>query len=103
MRLRVTLAVLAALSVVAVSFGSDPVLAQVQLPTVTHSGPTRISVKTTELQQKLAGDIEKAKAKGADVAAAEKHKTDGDTALSAGNLRIAIQEYQAGEEALPKK
>jgi hypothetical protein len=62
-----------------------------------------MSIKASQLQQKLADDIEQAKAKGADVAAAEKHKTEGDAALKAGHLRIAVQHYEAGEKALPKK
>lgn len=61
-----------------------------------------MSIKARQLQQKLADDIQRAKAKGGDVAAAEKHKTEGDAALQAGHLRIAVHHYEAGEKALPK-
>lgn len=103
MRSRVLLAALLLASLLAASSGLSVVLAQpTPLPQVTHTRETRMSIKARQLQQKLADDIERAKAKGTDVAAAERHKSDGDIALNAGHLRIAVQHYEAGEKALPR-
>ncbi len=70
------------------------------LPQVTHTRETRMSIRAKQLQRELAEQIAQEKAKGADVSAAEKHKSSGDSALSAGHLRIAVQEYEAGQKAL---
>lgn len=59
-----------------------------------------MSLKARQMQQKLANDIEQAKSKGTDVAEAEKHKAEGDSALKAGHLRIAVHHYEAGEKVL---
>lgn len=67
-----------------------------------HSGPTMMSARAHTLKEKVAGEIAKAKAGGADVSAAEKHKTEGDAALAAGHYRIAVEHYEAAEKAMPK-
>ncbi len=85
-------------------FGQRVVVAQpTPLPQVSHPHETRMSIKARQLQQKLADDITQAKAKGIEVGEAEKHKSQGDAALSAGHLRIAVHEYEAGEKTLPGK
>ncbi len=100
----VMLVAIALFLLAAFSLGSSPALAQsTPLPPVTHPRETRMSIRARQLQQKLADDIERAKAKGADVAAAEKNKAEGDAALKAGHLRIAVRHYEAGENVLPKK
>ena len=73
------------------------------LPPVTHTRETRMSIRAKQLQQKLTDQIAQAKAKGVDATEAEKHKSQGDSALSAGHLRIAVHEYEAGEKALSGK
>ncbi len=104
MRPRILIAALLLASLLTAPCRLGVTLAQpTPLPQVTHPRETRMSLKARQLQQKLAADIERAKAKGGDVATAEKCKSDGDTALSAGHLRIAVQNYEAGEKALPKE
>jgi hypothetical protein len=69
-------------------------------PPRTHAGPTMMSIKAEKLQKDVAAEIAAAKAKGEDVSAAEKHQGEGDAALKAGHLRIAVAHYEAAEKAL---
>lgn len=70
------------------------------LPPRSHSGPTAMSVKAETLQHQVAGEILAARDKGQDVSAADKHKSEGDAALKAGHLRIAVEHYEAAQKSL---
>ena len=70
-------------------------------PPRTHSRPTMMGAKAQALQTQVAQEIEKAKAKGTDVGAAQGHKDQGDKALKIGHYRIAVAEYEAAQKALP--
>ncbi len=72
-------------------------------PPRTHSRPTRMGAKAQALQTQVAQEIEKAKAAGTDVAAAQKHKDQGDAALKIGHYRIAVEEYEAAQKAVSSR
>jgi hypothetical protein len=70
------------------------------LPPRSHSGPTAMSIKAETLQHQVTGEILAAKDKGQDVSAADRHKSEGDAALKAGHLRIAVEDYEAAQKSL---
>ncbi|GEM_PF-6835947 len=70
------------------------------LPPRSHSGATLMSIKAEKMQHDVGDQIAAAKAKGRDVSEAERHKTEGDAALQAGHLRIAVEHYEAAEKTL---
>jgi uncharacterized membrane protein YccC len=72
-------------------------------PPRTHSRPTRMGAKAQALQTNVAQEIEKEKAAGSNVTAAQKHKDQGDAALKIGHYRIAVEEYEAAQKALSTK
>jgi hypothetical protein len=59
-----------------------------------------MSIKAEKMQRDVGDQIAASKAKGQDVSEAEKHQTEGDAALKAGHLRIAVEHYEAAEKAL---
>jgi hypothetical protein len=94
-------AVTAAFSVLALA--PIPAAAQTSnLPPRTHTRETGMSLKAHEMQKRVAEEITAAKGKGENVSLAEKHKDEGDRALEAGHLRIAVEHYEAAQKALGK-
>ena len=69
-------------------------------PFRSHNGPTAMSIKAERLRHQVTDEIGAAKDKGADVSQADKHKSEGDAALAAGHLRIAVEDYEAARRVL---
>ncbi len=104
MKLSTTIVTALAMLFIFASGGFSGVEAQpTPLPQMSHPRRTQMGIRAHELQRRLAGRIAKEKSKGADVSAAEKHKAEGDAALTAGHYRIAVQHYEEGERSLPKE
>jgi hypothetical protein len=62
-----------------------------------------MGTKAASLQGQVAQEIDKAKAAGSDVTAAQNHKDQGDAALKIGHYRIAVAQYEAAQKALGAK
>ena len=100
---RILAAGAAAAALSMLTLGPIPALAQTtNLPPRTHAHETRMSIKAHEMKTRLEQEIPTAKSKGENVSLAEKHKSEGDRALEAGHLRIAVEHYEAAEKALGK-
>lgn len=101
---RLNLAIIALAATTIFGLGAAPAIAQpTPLAPRTHSRATMMGLHAQEMQRTVASDIAAAKAKGADVSAAEKDKSEGDTALAAGHYRLAVEHYEAAQKALPAK
>ena len=66
----------------------------------THSRVTMMDLKAHHLKDRVARGIAEAQRSGREVSAAQRYKSEGDSALDAGHFRIAVDRYEAAEKAL---